>query len=434
MEFFLNRLYKLVLLFSLSFNFIGCSGDNSEVIAPPSVGSGGGGAGLLLTSGFWVDSSNSEFPTYVNSENGFGTNCLIDSNAPFGTLSCYVDVMELDLYNNEIVLQYNVAPDMCQHVSIRPAWHWNFSSGLGPSNITIQATATDAGEVIDTCSATRGDGAGTENCTPGVNEHPEILGFNESGVPNCAYNHSLRDSALPNCCLGSYTITKNLDSDNNGSYETITVENYDWGGSVTNCIGGPIRTGTGVTNESGYPVNELIQVPADGGSGLNEEVTITSNSSSIMSSFSYPANFYTTDGNPHAHSGFSSPVVSNLPYAVNPVDDLDGSRFNSSELRPGLPAYTFTCLDEADDVKYAMFVFIREWNTVGEFFAYGSSDGVNYNPDLDGTEGSECPGIGNSCNDFLDFDDLLNNAGGTYDTGPTADYMDRNSYFPELTY
>ena len=236
------------LLFLIFFIFTACGGDNnSKVKAPPSVDDGGIDTpiGTVSATGFWIRSQNREFPTYVNKSDGFGNECIIKSEDGLGTISCYVDVMELDLYSNEVSLQYNIPPDMCQHIAITPSWHWNYSSGRGPRNITLEVTATDAGERIDSCAASRDDGASDEDCTPGTNGHPEIAGFNESGLPNCVYDHSIRNTDLPNCCLGTYNILKRLDSNGDGTYETVTSNTDNWGGDVTACIGGGPKNGVG---------------------------------------------------------------------------------------------------------------------------------------------------------------------------------------------
>ena len=157
----------------------------------------------------------------------------------------------------------------------------------------------------------------------------------------------------------------------------------------------------GDLDQSGYPATTLTQVPAGGGTGLNAALVVSSNASGPRTNFSYQSNFYTRVGSAHTHSGFTSDETSEFPYAFDPIDDLDGSRYNTNELRTGVPAYTFTCLDEADDVKYAIFIFIREWNTVSDFFSYGESKGATYNPDVTGREGAVCSGIGSVCNDLL---------------------------------
>jgi hypothetical protein len=347
--------------------------------------------------------------------------------------------MELDLYSNNLKIQVNVAPNMCQHLAFTPSWHWNYSVGRGPDTIIVRynVDAVSGTETLSSCSASRADSGMLEDCgSSPTTGHPEILGLDESGVPICAYDHSRADPASPNCCLGSYNLVKQTREGTSGPFATVSTTPSQWGGNAQSCIGGPVRTGTGeFSQSSGYPLSTLIQVPEGGENGLNAETDIQANINGPKSDVSFPANFYTSDGR-HTHSGYSSSRVTSVPYAFDPVDDLDGSPFlNGTGLRPGNAPYLFTCLDEAFDERYSISVYVREWNTVAEFNAYGSSNGASYDPDVGGTEGTDCPGQGVNCNDLYDFDDVLTEnppfTGQPYDTStPNANI--RAGYFPRV--
>ena len=362
----------------------------------------------------------------MNSDDGFGSNCLIGPSDPLQGKKCFIDVLELDLYRNPIKFQYNVAPDMCQHLGITPSWHWNYSSGQGPSVVNIVTNTTTNGTAVTSCTATRGDGGPAESCLSLTGTHPEV-DIDEFGSPTCIYNKTA--SGGPNCCFGEYVL--NLTDNVNGSSSSV----LDWGGDPEACIGGPIKTGTGEFAESGYPATSMLQVPADGSAGLNAEYEIAANIEGPKSRFSFPSNFYTTVGNPHSHTGFNSTRVSTMPYAFDPVDDLDGSSFGTFTLRtPRSDGYLFECFDEGFEVKYFFEVYVREWNTLSDFLLYGSSEGATYNPDVVGTEGVDCTGIGGECNDRYDFDDILSGNGGLYDTSGGVSAFDREGYFPAVDY
>ena len=440
-------LKTFVFSFLVASLLIACGGDNNEeALAPPSNVDDGGGSddgidtpvGEVSSAGFWVNSHNDEFPTYVSSEEGFGTECLLDSSDPLGVLNCFVDVPEGDLYNNPLQLQYNAPPNLCQHVGVTPSWHWNFSSGVGPRNITVDVTITEDGaETVDACTANRTVALPGEAAVVSCVDHPEIFGFNLAGEPICIYDHSLGGGidGLPNCCFGGYVITKRTDTDRDGTYETVNIEPTEWGGEPGDCIGGAPRTGTGTLDDLGLPITELTQVPSDGEMGLNAEISIAANSQSALSSFSYPANFYTKVGQPHSHDGYYSTRTSEWPYAFDPVDDLDGNQFGAGFLRiPRSDGYLIECLDEAFELKYAINVFVREWNTIADFFTYGTSQGETYLPDVVGVEGVDCFGFSGPCNDQRDFDDILLESGGTYDTTPGSTANSRNLYFPRVIY
>ena len=183
----------------------------------------------------------------------------------------------------------------------------------------------------------------------------------------------------------------------------------------------------------------MLEANTSGGSGsatdtigLSGSFSYTSNANSVRTNFSTLANFYETTGTPHAHNGFYSSRVSNQPYAFDPIDDLDGT-----PVLNGNEAFEFECLDGAFDIKHRLRVFIREWNTFSDFLLYQTTSGVTENSDVSGTEGDDCDYstiFGGNCNDFRDFKDVLNSAGGSYNTTPGITPAARASYFPNIDY
>ncbi|MCB0408424.1 MAG: hypothetical protein KDD34_09485, partial [Bdellovibrionales bacterium] len=84
-------------------------------------------------------------------------------------------------------------------------------------------------------------------------------------------------------------------------------------------------------------------------------------------------------------------------------------------------------------------VYVREWNTYVDWLVFGTSSGATANYDVTGTEGINCPydsDFNDSCNDYGDWEDLLNDpdgANGAYNT-ITFSNDRRRLYFPEVKY
>ncbi len=382
--------------------------------------------GDIEPSSFWVTLKNDEFPTYINAGLGdyfWGSECRIDvTESSSMPKDCYIDVLEGDLYMHALNLQYNVPPDLCQHVRSRPAWHWNTSSGTGPSKISM---AFDADDKM-TCQAEHSFSGNMIDCS----NHLE-LEVAENAV-SCRYKNG-NDQA---CCFGDYELeVTRTDEDGVSSTETSTE---NWGGDVRNCIGGPGSAGWSIFDDDGYPKALIQTIPESSGGaniGLNAQISMPSNVSTTQSTFSTMANFYITPPPSstekiHGHRGYYQ-GESPLPYAVEPIDDLDGSL-----VQKGNEAFEFDCLDGGFEVKHRIRVFIREWNTSEEFHKYATTLATEGNPDVEGLEGDPAgcqynDEFGNLCNDFFDFDDILNSlTGDTYDTS-TPDFEARTSFFPE---
>ena len=268
--------------------------------------------------------------------------------------------------------------------------------------------------------------------------------------PKCIYNRSHLDPKELDCCFGEYNLIKNGES-----------EKKSWGGNVKSCLGGMVRTSwnneylTSKNNKyfnditgknQGYPRPLLYTIPRDDEDtpiGMNTAHRIPSNIETTSTEFSTVANFY-TPGTPaieglHEHTGYVSTKEVDVPYAVNPVDDLSGTPYTykgRSVLFPGREAILFDCEDEAFELKHRIEVYIREWNTLTDFVTYKTSGGQTYNPDVNQLEGS-C-GYGGDfvnllpCNDHVDFDDIAQDVGG-YDTASSYPTQ-RRSYFPGVRY
>ena len=369
--------------------------------------------GTIETTGLWITLKNDNFVVYEQSDDGWDTRCFIDSKETSSQEKvCTIDIMEGDMFMNSLTLQYNVPPELCRNLRVSPAWHWNESPGRGPTQVTM---TVDADSNVTACTAFNSGTSTMVNCS----DHPELTDTSEPAGPSCIYG---------DCCWGDYTLTiTTLDEDGNPAGTGVSEK--EWGTSVQSCIGGPGRTAWEAYSEIGYPVPLAYEVPENSlGTtvGLNGAITMPANISSSRSYFSTMANFFESDGR-HNHSGYVSSNSSSKPYAIEPIDDLDGSSVPS-----GSEAFVFECLDDAFEVKHRITAYIREWNTAAAFLAYGSSSGTNYNPDVGGAE-SDCDGIGDYCNDFWDFEDILSYNGNTYNT-TTPDADAREDFFPNVEY
>ena len=390
--------------------------------------------GDIETSGFWVNIlTKNQFPAYIDSERGFGTPCVIESDTTTNeTLNCFVDVMEGDLFVYDFEMQYNVPPDMCEHLLSKTSWFWNKSVGTGPTSVNVAVDATGANPVVTSCQARRANTGTNVNCSA----HPELKNVGKIEGPDCVYD----EGALgKNCCFGDYNLTITTTTTEGSD---TTTQSTNWGGDNASCIGGAAMQGWGAFVD-GIPADLITPIPeantsSGGGSGqsdtvgLNSSYIYTSSLSTSKSGFSVMSNYYETSGTPHTHSGFYDARVSNQPYAFDPIDDLDGNRIPS-----GNEAFEFSCLDGAFEQRQKIKVYIREWNTFADFVLHQSTSGATTNPDVTGPEGTACDNsdiFGGGCNDFADFKDLLQSVGGSYDTTPGVPAGERATYFPNINY
>ena len=100
--------------------------------------------GTIDKTGFWVNvkayGPDGPAEIYVNSET-FGENCFVPTQTQDSKhVICFVDILEGILFTNELEIQYNVPPGLCEYLHYRPAWHWNESSGVGPPTINLTVT------------------------------------------------------------------------------------------------------------------------------------------------------------------------------------------------------------------------------------------------------------------------------------------------------
>lgn len=435
--FFILRLVPFVAIFSVLPMIFGCAEKGSGTVSLDLPSSGpidsvpiGGPA---ETSGFWVNVRNNQHRSIISSDLGFQTPCFISKEATNNTLlTCYLDILEGDLYNYDISLQYNSPPGLCSAITTQPSWFWNKSSGFGPSRIEVDVTQPESGDpFVTSCEARLASTGALVACS----SHPELTDVANPDGPKCVYDTSSRQNGT-NCCLGDYIKVTSTTSTGAGGGTTVVETESEWNSGPGACIGG-LGQGWNPVTDAGYPARRIQAVGRQNtpeNKGLNDAIVLPSNASSTVSSFSTFSNFYTSDGNPHAHAGYES-GTSSLPYAFEPIDDLDGSL-----IRSGSPSYQFRCLDDGLEVLHRIDFYIREWNTLEDYLAYELTEGSTYNPDRDGVEGEDCDYSDifgdEECNDRFDFDDILEAVGGSYttdNTDPDAAAI-RETYFPNIRY
>ncbi len=441
MKMILIHIVNIALIVGLSSLSISCSKDDSDGTgSAPSVGDGDGEnpiddvpIGEIEQTGFWINlDTGGQFDVYLHKTGMYGSDCFVPTTGGDALTECTLDILEGDLYLFELPIQLNAPPGLCDAVSWAPAWHWNESSGYGPQVVIVEDDRT-GGQDPEFASCTAFDDFGTpDTCS----NHPELIDETNLSGPTCVYNRT--SAGGENCCFGDYTFVANQDLDEDGTGDTLVTEERSWGGDPAQCLSPDLQRSWTSFTAAGYPAGLIRPVPKDENDetvGFNDEVfSLQSNASGSLLRFSTWANYYTKTGNPHSHDGYVSAATSNLPYAVEPIDDLDGSPVAS-----GREYYRFRCLDGGSEAKHEIRLYIREWNTLSEFLAYGTSEGVSGNPDIDGVEGIGCdydPAFGFACNDYRDLDDVLDDAGGSYPTNPAdpTPAATRRSFFPNELY
>ena len=439
----LTRIIAILFVCSAMTIFSGCDGNGASSDLPLQDNTDDENTGddgdqnSSVSEEFFVTLNDYDESFYVTTNGTFNQDCAISSTASSSEdLICIFDVLEFDSYVQSMDLQYNVPAEMCEYVTSLPSYHWNQSVGYGPTNVTLVFTD---GEIdtsnINECSITEQDGT-TVACDSAI----EIRSVDTSG-PNCIYDRSEDDSNLLNCCFGTYE--SNITAIDTAASSTIVTaaDDADWGGGdLGSCMGGGSEGGWGVfSSTESIPVRAINEVDAD---GVNLSLPLASNASQLQSGFSYQINWAENSSGEHDHTGYGGTGSSTLPYAFEPINDLDETTVFSTN-----HPYLFECWDSARERIHRIRVYLREWNTLTEFLAYGTSSGnsSDYDPHVFGIEGTDCGNDawdGNDgCNDYSDFQDILVEADdgtqdgtiNTYDT-TTPDATVRTYWFPNIVY
>lgn len=466
----------LVLVFSIGTQIVNCNGAATDDIAdliPPTGGGGGGGGGGTggdtvygTADDFYIGIVSSTNPiAHVRTAGAFGTKCTIASDEPTSQdLVCIIDSPEGSLYYNGLEMSFNVPEDMCHYLDRTTYWFHNQQTGIGPGNVELYATTitdtnTVTSEVTTTYSysCTTGNRIGTSVADPdcdstSLKEMDIVADAGAFSTSRCIYDKSA--SGGKNCCFGSYR--KRTQSFTAVSFDGVVsgtstpvgspvTTKQSWGGDYKNCIGGPGKTDwIHYAGDFNFPINRYD----DTRRGLLSSYKISSAQSTVKveeplsQSTVHIANFYNSVS--HTHGPGVSGSASVLPYAINPIDDVTGSQYNSvfpivddtgvtlSITGRGNDAYTFSCLDAAYEIKHRIRVYVREWDTYTDYLAYITTEGVTAAPDNKGVAPVvNCEGLPGDCNDYVDIDDLVNTVG-TYTA--TSSTTVRETYFPRIKY
>lgn len=418
--------FKLLLTFVGSAYLVSCTGG---AVSSSFGGAGGGGSafeappgqsnGIADVSMFYIgiDSEKNDI-AHVHQQGQFSSFCSIDPKTSLKDITCLIEVPEAELFMHGLTLKYNVPSGMCRYLRRTPYWFYNHEVGYGVTSIVVNQTFTDG--VLTNASCSINGGA---TSLAACNSDLEVNVDPEKAIATCTYDHST--SGGENGCLGSYTMTVNTNQivttpPSNGN--TTSVTRGTWGNSVANLIGGAARWGWPLSS-TGFPITLIT--PAHLGL-LDNTYSVQAPVDSIGAPTTIDiANFSTAALN--IHDGFVSGTQSNLPYAINPIDDLSGSSIVS-----GNDAYSFECRDQADELLHRVRVYVREWDTYQDYIDFVQTKGTTEVPDRrGGNEGTSCIGLAGSCNDYADWDDIADGLGG-YSTTLPGDAALRRSYFPAI--
>ena len=378
-----------------------------------------------MTSNLFVSMANSmPYTNYSSLLSNWGTKCFFTNGAVVNDITCVEEGNELAVLFNGAKFYFNVPAGACKYTSMYPYWYYNYETGYGPTEVSLEVTQDGSGAVTSFRCDTNGNGLSSPHCT----SDSDVSFVNDGSDVNvvCNYDTSAQTGGQ-DCCFGKYNLTKTTITP---SGQTTTAQTgVDWGGSVQNCIGGAGKTDWTFISKDGFPV-PLIQ-RMDPASSTALFMSVKGALTTLGSKTNIPvANFYSQDGR-HTHTGYgpAAGTTSPYPYFVDPVSDRGGTL-----MYPGNPYYLFDCLDEAFETNYRFRLFVREWNTVAALTTYistGTSSPTS-NPDVSGTAPVDCPGLaGQSCNNVGDIDDFLTNLGGTYNTAVPAN---RTNFFPKDQY
>lgn len=378
--------------------------------------------------GFYVKLDEDKFLHKMSKDASFDTACSIPPTATSSQdIICRIDAMEGDFFFHGANINFNVPPEICKYTAVEPSYYYDWEIGRGPKSIELDIFTTGGVNTITSCTVTEEDNV-TQTTGCDTTSHLEVTFGTELADMRCRYDHT--DDKGPNCCLGKYTLTRNI----TGETTKVSVEELEWGGKAGACISGPGALSWSDKTSDGFP-KTLVYFSED---GVNESWKINDPLGKELGSNLSLANHFGALN--HSHNGFVSGTSSTAPYAYAPIDDRDGSLGLTSGFR-SLPEYhTLLCMDSSWEIIHRIRLQIREWNTLEGYLAYVTSNGVTANPDTYGLEdGIVCDyttGLGSDCNDFWDWDDLLNWQDGNpaattdlYDTIP-ANVTNRRYWFP----
>ena len=369
---------------------------------------------------------------------GPGTDCKIPvDEESTEDMFCMLEKMEGDLWAHDTTIEYNVPAGMCKYLAFQTHWHWNQNAGGGPERVykcKRSSSGGGSGEDDDSserystscikcgdCKINRGK-ISEADCSP--SQESIKSNWSDSDCKNtdeipcskctgdypeevedlCPYDLSQENENLANCCTDSY----------NGYGG---AEDGEWGDSLEQCIGGLGRVNWDTKDKNGIPKGKVVNSEANGYIG-------TYKIPNIDSWYDGPARVNNQYGIPAKVSG---PSFVTANYYEDIEDDTSNKpEFYNSNYSVGYPYISWACLDSAHEVMHRILLVVREWNSQEEFLKFKESEGSRGNPDINGSEGSDCDYYSQSetgklqfgeCNDASDADDwrkFINNKAGRY--------------------
>jgi hypothetical protein len=311
----------------------GCEVKNNATTTPsPSpVSTGITPVGQVSETGFYVEAiTASSISYYLHQQSDFNTKCQVlksETSITQRDIFCILDMQELDLYHQELKLNFNSPAGMCPYVRVRPYWFYDFQPSGG--SITRSATITDG---LVTSQPAQGD-----------------VSIDSSGtVKYCSYDYTSGDG--PNCCEGQLiltTITTPAPTATSTPPPSVTTTVTKLGGKVANCIAGPgadFQTGP-----TGFPVT-LDYLTGD--SGVNEVLNIERPFAKTRNTNLYRSNYF--------------PLTATTDFPANTSDIPTAMKGPTGALQAN-PYYEFGCLDEAADYIARIRLVIRSWDSIEEF-------------------------------------------------------------------
>ena len=370
-------------------------------------------------------SSMDELQNLVNcgidkgSESAEDTYCILDLNeADIAASQGGVDRVE-----GGIPLEINIPPEMCEYTTWMIPWHWNQPSGFGPANIhecTVTPPESDSDE--------EGSGGETRTFIRVNNQWRESE--DKSPCEESPYNYDRSNQeGLANCCFGrANKTTRECVGTDSSCCDSVSpldqqadAAEEEWGGDARNCIGGPVRGsewGSFVTREDIGDI-PASQITSTWQSGMRDNFSIGPAFSDYISSNSVLPVVNYFDGIEDLLFTNGVRGCDNCPslfFADVSKRSNVGSYPRDFHIPTGYPYYTLSCLDSNFEILHRVHLVIREWNTLEEFLTFQDTEGRSGDPDVTGTEGSDCLyyeadeqlGSSTRCNDFWDIDDIAN--------------------------
>lgn len=158
---YLGLLASILLLASCSGNLASKTSSSTDGVGNPPVG-------VVDETRMYVRIfDEGKFPYFEQKEGVFNTECKVNVGDPYGVTTCYVDVLEGDLYFHGLTFQYNVPSEICDYFIQMPYWYWDFEPGKGPTSVSLGSQFNAEGTYLAPLNCRVGYEDGTsQNCGP----------------------------------------------------------------------------------------------------------------------------------------------------------------------------------------------------------------------------------------------------------------------------